>query len=345
MAFRSNASLLVAPVFAMLLSMNPSPAAAEDATASAANVDAGRQLNQLLDAYFEDYLKLNPVLATFIGDDRYNDSFPNSIGPEYRAAEHALNQRYLDAVKAIDPAALSQADRISYDIFLRERARALEAERFPSYLLPINQAGSIVTFMPVLGSGENAQPFNTVQDYENWLKRLDGFAVWMDQAIVNMREGVAKGVVQPRPVMEKVLPQLEAMIVEKPEDSLFYAVVQKFPEDFSAADKERLAAAYAKTISDTVTPAYRRMHDFVRDEYLPKTRSSVAWTALPDGEAWYAFLVSEHTTTTMTPAEIHELGVSEVARILGEMDGMRSKVGFVGDLQAFFTFLETDPQF
>jgi uncharacterized protein (DUF885 family) len=340
MTIRSIARLLAAPLFVTLLCMIPS-----QKSHAASTVDSGQQLNQLLDEYFEEYLKLNPVLATFIGDNRYNDSLPNSIGPEYRAAEHALNQRYLDAVKAINPATLSQADRISYDIFLRERARAIEAERFPSHLLPINQAGSIVTFMPVLGSGQSAQPFNTVQDYENWLKRLDGFAVWMDQAIVNMREGMAKGVVQPRPVMEKVLPQLDAMIVEKPEDSQFYAVVGKFPDSFTPADKERLTAAYVKTIGDTVTPAYERMRDFVRDEYLPKTRSSVAWTALPDGEAWYAFLVSEHTTTAMTPAEIHELGVSEVARILGGMDGVRQKVGFEGDLQAFFTYLETDPQF
>ncbi len=290
-------------------------------------------------------LRLSPVMATYIGDHRYDDQLPNSIGPAHRAEARALNERYLAAVKAIDPAALSPADRISYDIFVRERERERAAERFPSHLLPINQAGSLVTFMPSLGSGKSAQPFDTVEDYERWLKRLDGMVVWMDQAIANMREGIAKGVVQPRPVMKKVLPQLEAMIVPQPEDSLFFAPVKSFPEAIGAADRERLTAAYVAAIRDKVTPAYARLRDFVRDEYLPKTRNTVAWSALPDGEAWYAFYAQEHTTTTMTADEIHQLGLSEVKRILGEMDQVRQTVGFEGGLEAFFTFLETDPQF
>jgi uncharacterized protein (DUF885 family) len=169
--------------------------------------------------------------------------------------------------------------------------------------------------------------------------------VWMDQAIVNMREGAARGVVQPRPVMEKVLVQLEAMVVERPEDSLFFTPVAKFPEAIAPADRERLTAAYTAAIRDEVVPAFRRLRDFVRDEYLPKTRSTVAWSALPDGAAWYAFYVQEHTTTTLTPEEIHQVGLGEVARILGEMDQVRRTVGFEGDLEAFFTHLETDPKF
>jgi uncharacterized protein (DUF885 family) len=325
---------------------SPVPAAPEPpATAVAPAAAAGQQLNALFERYFEDMLRLSPVMATYIGDHRYDDQLPNSIGPAHRAEARALNERYLAAVKAIDPAALSPADRISYDIFVRERERERAAERFPSHLLPINQAGSLVTFMPSLGSGKSAQPFDTVEDYERWLKRLDGMVVWMDQAIANMREGIAKGVVQPRPVMKKVLPQLEAMIVPQPEDSLFFAPVKSFPEAIGAADRERLTAAYVAAIRDKVTPAYARLRDFVRDEYLPKTRNTVAWSALPDGEAWYAFYAQEHTTTTMTADEIHQLGLSEVKRILGEMDQVRQTVGFEGGLEAFFTFLETDPQF
>jgi len=324
----------------------PAPIAPEPpASAVAPAASAGQQLHALFDRYFEDMLRLNPVMATYIGDHRYDDQLPNSIGPAYRAEAKALNERYLAAVKAIDPAALSPADRISYDIFVRERERERAAERFPSDLLPINQAGSLITFMPSLGSGQNAQPFDTVEDYERWLKRLDGMVVWMDQAVANMREGIAKGVVQPRPVMEKVLPQLEAMIVARPEGSQFFAPVKSFPGAIGAADRERLTAAYVATIRDKVIPAYARLHDFVRDEYLPRTRSTVAWSALPDGEAWYAFYAQEHTTTRMTADEIHELGLSEVKRILGLMDQVRQTVGFKGDLEAFFTFLETEPEF
>ena len=138
--------------------------------------------------------------------------------------------------------ALDGADRISLEIFLSERERALESERFPDYLIPVDQKGGLHTVMPALGSGTNAQPFATVKDYDNWLGRLDGFVVWMDQAIVNMREGVAKGVVQPRAVMEKVLPQLDAMIVEDPTKSEYYAPIRNLPASFTAADRERLTA-------------------------------------------------------------------------------------------------------
>ena len=321
------------------------PALPSSVAAPATTPDAGRELNALFERYFEEVLRLNPLLATYIGDHRYDDRLPNSIGPEYRAEVKALNDRYLAEARAIDPERLSPADRISRDIFLRERERMREAERYPSHLLPLNQAGSLLTIMPALGSGSNAQPFETTEDYEQWLGRLDGLVVWIDQAIVNMREGMARGVVQPRPVMEKVLPQIEAMIGAAPEDSLFFAPLREFPQTVPAADRERLREAYAAAIRDELVPAFRRLRDFVRDEYLPKTRSSVAWSALPDGQAWYAFQVAEHTTTRMTPEEIHQLGLAEVARILGEMDRVRQATGFAGDLPAFFDFLETDPRF
>ena len=192
----SLAPCLAGPQFAM------AAPAAQQVTAPAA--EAGQRLNAMFEQYFEEYLVLNPLVATQLGDNRYNDRLPNYIGPEYRAQAHEMNERYLAAVQEFDPARLSGEDRISYEIFLSERLRQRESERFPGYLLPLAQTGGLPTMMPALGSGTNAQPFVTVADYENWLKRLDGFVVFMDQAIVNMREGVAKGVVQPRPVMEKV---------------------------------------------------------------------------------------------------------------------------------------------
>jgi uncharacterized protein (DUF885 family) len=328
-----------------------SSATAPDASAAASAApqtpapDAGAELNALVDRYFEELLVLNPILATYIGDHRYDDSLPNGIGPEERAKQDELNARYLAAARQIDANALDNADRISLEIFLRERERALAAERFPDFLIPIDQTGGVLTVMPAFGSGTNAQPFATVEDYDRWLKRVDGLIVWMDQAIANMREGVAKGVVQPRPVMEKVLPQLDAMIVDDPTQSEYYGPIRNLPAGFPAADRERLTAAYTAAIRDRLVPVYRRLRSFVHDEYLPRTRTSVAWTALPDGEAWYAFFVEEHTTTSMTPAEIHELGLSEVARILGEMDKVRQQVGFKGDRQAFFAYLRDDPKF
>ncbi len=321
------------------------------ATAAAATAGAdlaatvGERLDALFEAYFEESLRMNPLLATFIGDDRYDDRLPNSIGPEHLAATRAFNERYLAAIRAFDPSGLAPADRISYDIFLNEREREARAGQFPSELLPLNQAGSLLTLMPALGSGTNAQPFRTAQDYEDWLRRLDGLVIWMDQAIVNMRTGVQRGVVQPRAVMEKVLPQLDAMIVPRAQDSQYYAPVKDFPEAVTDADRERLTGEYTRMLETKLLPAYLRLRDFVRDEYLPRARTSVAWTALPDGQAWYAYHVQEHTTTKMTPEEIHAIGLAEVARIRGEMDAVRRQVGFAGDLEAFFTFLESDPRF
>jgi uncharacterized protein (DUF885 family) len=326
-------------------SQPPAPAASPAATEAVPAAEAGPALHALFERYFEDTLRLNPLLATYIGDHRYDDQLPNSIGPQFRAEVQALNARYLAEAQAIDVAQLSPADRISHAIFVHERERMRDAERFPAYMLPLNQAGSLLTTLVALGSGTNAQPFATAEDYDNWLKRMGGMVVWMDQAIVNMREGAERGVVQPRPVMEKVLVQLETMVVERPEDSLFFAPVRAFPEAVAPADRKRLAAAYTAALRDEVVPAFRRLRDFVRDEYLPKTRSTVAWSALPDGAAWYALHVQDHTTTALTPEEIHQVGLGEVARILGEMDEVRRTVGFEGDLEAFFTYLETDPKF
>jgi uncharacterized protein (DUF885 family) len=326
-------------------STDSAAAATTESAPAPQSTDQKQRLDALFESYFEEALELNPLMATYIGDHRYDDRLPNSIGPEHIAASRAVNRKYLDAIRAIDPAGLAPTDRISYDIFLRERERELRAERFPAELLPLNQAGSLLTVMPALGSGANAQPFETAQDYEDWLKRLDGLVVWMDQAIANMRVGVEKGAVQPRAVMEKVLPQLDAMIVPRVEESQYFAPLKRFPESIAQADRDRLTAAYTQALEAKLLPAYRRLRDFVRDEYLPRTRATVAWTALPDGEAWYAFHVQEHTTTALTPEEIHAIGLGEVRRILGEMDGVRQRVGFEGDLEAFFKHLETDPKF
>jgi uncharacterized protein (DUF885 family) len=350
MSFRTHTSILaLAATLVLQACVSAPPSAtgtqAADAQLPATANDTRQQLDKLFENYFEDNLRANPLLATYIGDHRYDDQLPNSIGPQYLATARAMNQKYLAAIRALDPESLSPAERISYDIFLYEREREARGEQFPFHLLPINQAGSLLTVMPALGSGTNAQPFATVEDYERWLRRLDGLVVWMDQAVVNMREGASRGVVQPRAVMEKVLVQLDAMAVPQAQDSQYFAPIRNFPADFSAADRERLTAEYTRMLDGKLLPAYKRLRDFVRDEYLPQSRSSVAWTALPGGQAWYAYYVQEHTTTKLTPDEIHALGLSEVKRILGEMDQVRQQVGFKGDLEAFFTFLETDPQF
>ena len=314
------------------------PAVAPRATTNAA-------LAQLFEDYFEQSLQHYPLQATFIGDHRYDDQLTNSISPEERAAMLALDQQSLDAALQFDPATLSPAERLSWEIFVYERRTALAAAKFPSQWLPINQLFSVPNLMPLLGSGTSAQPFNTVQDYENFLARMADYVVWSDQAIVNMREGIKHGVVHPRVVMEQVEAQLAAILVEDPVTSVFYQPVVKFPQVVPEAERVRLEAEYRSAITDQLGPAYRRLHDFVRDEYLKKARSSVSWSELPDGQRWYAFLAETYTTTKLTPDEIHALGLSEVARIRDEMDQVRRQVGFAGDLVAFFRFVQDDPRF
>lgn len=313
--------------------------------AISSRAQAPADLDALFESWFEANLELNPVFATFVGDNRYNDRFPVSISPAERAKAEALDREYLKRIEAIDPRKLDDQRLLSYQIFKSQRERAIEGLRFPGYLMPLNQFQSTPNSFAQLGSGSGIQPFKTVKDYDDWLKRVDGFVAWVDQATVNMREGVAKGYVQPRILMEKVLPQLQAQVVAKAEDSLFWGPVKNFPASFTAEDKTRLTAAFTTAVTGKLVPAYQKLHDFVKTEYLPKCRETVGLAALPDGAAWYAYNVRSITTTDLEPEQIHQIGLDEVARIHAEMDKVMKEVSFTGDRAAFFRFVKTDPRF
>ena len=314
------------------------PAAKDAATISA-------ELDALYEEYFEEGLKLNPIQATFIGDGRYNDQLPNFMGAEYRQRSHDYNRKYLDRAKAFDASVLDGQARLSYDIFVRDLSMSLESERFPGWMQPVNQFGSFASFFPQLGSGQGAQPFATVKDHENWLARIDAMPAIFDTAIANMKEGIAKGVVQPKVLMQKVLPQLDALIQDKAEATIFWGAVAKIPADASEADRTRLTEAYRAAIDAKLMPSYRTLRAFIADEYLPAARDTVSLSALPDGEAWYAFNAKNSTTTDLSPAEIHDIGLAEVARIHDEMRKVMAEVKFEGDLAAFFKHVTTDPKF
>ena len=304
-----------------------------------------KQLDALYAEMWEENLKLNPIQATFIGDARYNDQLPNFLSAESRKQSHDFDQKWLDKVKAIDPEGLDSNARTSYDIFVRDREMSLEGEKFPGWMQPINQFGSFASFLVQLGSGTGAQPFKTVKDYDNWLARGAQVPAIFDTAIANMREGMKAGVVQPKVLMQKVLPQLDKVIAAKVEDSMFWGPIKNMPADFPEADRTRLTEAYRKMVGEQITPSYQRLRAFIADEYMPATRDTVALSALPNGEAWYAYNVKNSTTTEKTPAEIHQIGLDEVARIHGEMQKVMAEVGFKGDMKAFFKFVQNDKQF
>jgi uncharacterized protein (DUF885 family) len=304
-----------------------------------------RKLNALFEEYFEESLKLDPLLATSIGDPRYNDRLEISIAPEWRTRAVRVARDYLARARQIDRGLVTGQDLLSHEMFVAARERDIEGFRYPSHLVPLNQFYSMPNSFAQLGSGNGKQPFKTVKDYEDFLKRVDGFVTWTDQAIANMREGVAKGYTLPRVLAERVLPQLQAHVVARAEDSLYWGPVTNLPASFDTADRERLTAAYRAAIETKIVPSHRRLHDFMRDEYLPKCRTSVGLDALPDGKAWYEYNVRSITTTDYTPAQVHEIGLREVERIHGEIRGVMAKVGFKGTLDEFFAFLNTDPQF
>jgi uncharacterized protein (DUF885 family) len=319
--------------------------AAAQTSASPAQTAASQALAKIFDDYFEASLVLNPVRATSIGDNRYNDRFEVDIAPEWLAKSEKLARDSLAAAEAIDRSQLNGSEQLSYDIFTSARRREIEGYQYPDQLLPFDQFDSTPNDFVQLGSGDSLQPFKTVKDYDDFLKRIDGFVAWTKQSVVNMREGVAKGYTQPRILMERTLPQLEAQVVDDPEKSLFWGPIRNMPADFPAADRARLTSAYRDAIRDKIVPAYRSLHEFIKTEYLPKCRTTVGLDALPNGAAWYAYNVRTITTTDYTPARIHEIGLAEVARIQSEMDGVMRQVGFKGDRKAFFRFMQTDPQF
>jgi len=303
------------------------------------------RLAEVLERYWEDTLVLNPIQATAIGDDRYDDQLPNFLSAQYRARQKAHAERYLALLGTFDRARLAGQDRLSFDVLKRDLEEALEGLRFPDWMIPVHQFGNGFTFFALLASGKSIQPFRTVRDYEAFLRRMDGALPNFDQAIANMREGIRAGVVQPRAVMEKVVPQLDALAVDPPERSPLWGAIAAMPESIPAADRERITAAWRAKVAGEIVPAYRRLRDFIRDEYLPRCRDTAGYAALPDGAAWYAFAVRSSTTTDLPPERIHAIGLEEVARIRLEMDGVRRAVGFPGDLPAFLRWLREDPRF
>ncbi|MBB4129371.1 MULTISPECIES: DUF885 family protein [unclassified Xanthomonas] len=304
-----------------------------------------QQLNLLYDQYWDASLKLNPLQATFQGETRYNDQLPNFLSPAFRQQSHDFTVLWLGKAEALGPDGLSGQDLLSYQIFVRDARSALAAEQFPSWMLPINQFYNIASIAVVLGSGTGAQPFKTVKDYDNWSRRALGIPELFDQAIANMRAGMQAGVVQPKVLMQKVLPQLDAIIARTAEDSLFWGPVRNLPADMPDADKQRITAEYKRMIEVRIMPAYRALRGFIATEYLPACRDTDGLAALPNGAAWYAYDVRQSTTSDLTPDQIHQIGLDEVARLQGEMTALTKQVRFRGNLPKFYKFMQTDKRF
>jgi len=302
-------------------------------------------LNKLVEEYFERELELSPMNATAIGDPRYDDRLDDSTSPGFREKALGLERAFLDRARLIDATKLTPAARITYDIFVSEREQTLEGQKFHEDYMPFNQMTGLPMDLAVYGSGTGPQPFATARDYDRFLKRVREFPRWVDGAIALMRTGMAQGITLPRVAMAKVVPQLREIVTARVSDSIYWAPIEAMPKNISAKDRKRITDAYTEALTQEVLPAYARLADFIERDYLPAARTTVGWADLPDGQAWYRWRIRQATTMDMAPEEIHQLGLAEVARIRGEMIRVKEQVGFKGDLDAFFRYLEEDPQF
>ena len=300
---------------------------------------------QLVEDYFADFLALEPIYATYVGINIHNDKFGEHLSNEYLTKRHNLNSDYLKKLTKIDRSKLPQNLQLSYDIFKYDRETELTNEAFPDRFLPINQFYSAILTLFQLSGGESAQPFNTVQDYENWLSRVDGFADWTKRVMLRMNEGIENKVVLPMVLVEKMVPQLDAQIGVTTTESIFYQPITHFPETFPDNEKRQLTVKYQQMIENTLTPALTELRQYLAEVYLPQSRGTDGMWALPNGRVWYQTLANQHTTTTISVDDIHEIGLDEVKRIREEMNKVKSKVGFEGDLNSFFNALSSNPQY
>ena len=319
--------------------------AAKSTTVTARTPSASKPLAALFDAYWDEQARLFPFGATAQGDNRYNDQLPNDQTSAFRQQQQRFYQQYQASLRTFDRAKLSAEDQVSYDVFQYQLEMAVEGLRQSRWMMPFNQSEGLPQNMAQFGSGTGAQPFKTVKDYDNWLGRMHGFPAWTDSAIANFRQGLKAGVVLPRALVVKMIPQLEDLVVADDAKSLFYGPIVKLPASFSEADKARLTTAYQQAIRTELVPAYQKLSVFLKNDYLPKARASSGIGAVPGGGAMYAFAVRNYTTTATPAAQIYQTGLAEVARIRTEMEQLRQQVGFRGDPPAFFVHLRTDPQF
>jgi uncharacterized protein (DUF885 family) len=307
--------------------------------------DAKKELSTLVDNYYEEQLKLNPVSATANGDNRYNDQLTITFTDSHLAKVKALLEKTQASLSDIDRDDLDDNDQITFDMLKRDVELGLEGLTYPDNLMPLNQFYGFHLTFAQLGSGSVMQPFATKKDYENWEKRMHIGAAYMDSSIVYFKRGIAANVVLPKALTEKIIPQLTSFEVQDIKQSTFYGPLNHFPKDFTEADKAKFTKEYTQIIQSEIIPAYTRLAQFLQTEYLPKSRSTSGISAIPNGAAYYQYLIKVLTTTDKQADEIYQTGLAEVKRIRTEMEKTKQAVGFQGDLKAFFEHMRSDKKF
>lgn len=290
----------------------------------------------LTENYFKEKNELSPLDATVNGFNDYNDQLQLEMTDGYLKKQGDFFDKYEKQLSEIDSEKLSAEEKISYEIIKWETSVGKDFLKYETNLMPINQFWGMHLTMSQFASGTSAQPFKTEKDYRNFLKRMDTYSVWLDSAMVYMRKGIKKGIVLPKALTEKVIPQFQDQITAKVEDNLFYSSIKIMPASFSDVVKTALKNDYSKMISEKLMPKYKEMATFLKTEYLPASRKTNGIGSLPKGNDLYAVYVKQWTTTDMKPEEIHKLGLKEVARLKAEMEKVKEQVGFKGTIVEFF---------
>ncbi len=323
------------------------------ATAQAQNSTPAQavKLSSITTHYWTDLLNLNPLMATEYGVYDHNDQMEIYISEAHFRKSITLNKRYLDSLKTIDFKQLQEQDLLIAEIFkykLTHEITALEMGIYPGGVAarPVDQfVFSFPTKFAASASGKRGIPFRSVKDYDDWVQRMKIFTKWIDQAIANMNAGINKGNTSPRAAMLKVPAQLKPLFDGPADSSVFYKPILAMPDSFSTADKERLKTAYRSTIDQFIKPAYKKLHDYFVEVYIPKCRTTTGLLDNRGGKKEYEYWINMWTTTDMKPDEIFDLGLREVARIRKDMDSLKTLTGFKGDLPAFFEYVRTDRKF
>ncbi len=316
----------------------------KDKDNTAAESDTMNDFETALKEYHEETLKMYPLNATSAGDDRYNDQFPNVLTDDFRQKEKTFYTDYKNKMMGFKDEELSETELLSKQILIWECDINLERLEFREDYTPINQMWTPQLSMGQYASGSSAQPFKTVEDYKNWIKRLDGYLNWMATAEERMAEGIKAGNVLPKSLIQKVLPQLEAMTNPNIDEHLFYTPIKNFPDNFTDAEKEELIILYKNYINDRIIPAYASLYQFMSTDYLAAGRATSGIASIPHGEAYYNHQIKLYTTTEMTADEIHQLGLKEVSRILSEMEKVKNEVGYNGTLVSFFDYVRNNKE-
>ncbi|MCC7231383.1 MAG: DUF885 domain-containing protein [Bacteroidia bacterium] len=312
---------------------------------SATNNNEMITFSKVLDTYYNERMRLFPLEATTNGDYRYNDKLPVDISTEYRDTLKNFYSTFLDSLRNYSPDQLSEQEKISYEVLHWDLELGLEGLQFKDNLMPVNQFWGMPLTFGQLGSGKSIQPFRNTKDYDNWLMRVHGFYAWCDTAISNMKKGMAEKIVPPRILMDRVLPQMQAMITDDVTKSLFYKPIENFPDSVNEPDRKRLTAGYRDAIKNEIIPSYKKLYDFIKNDYIKACRETAGISDIPGGRDYYRYLAKFWTTTDLTPDEIFETGQNEVKRLRDEMEKIMLSTGFKGSQKEFFTFLNTDKQF